>query len=130
MMNEIKQNDFSRMDTVHHILSGLKAGFTEQLMVNIDQARRSCGGAGYSSNSGFTEMYQNASPMPTYEGDNTVMMGQSVRYLVKLMKKVKKGEKLPFPFGYLNNIADTLSRKNRAQTVQDCLNIDILDQAL
>jgi acyl-CoA oxidase len=92
------------MDSMHHVLAGLKALFSEQLMVNIDAARRACGGAGFSSNSGFTEIYQNAAPVPTYEGDNTVMMGQAVRYLTKLVKKAKKNEKLPFPFEYLNSM--------------------------
>lgn len=58
------------------------------------------------------------------------MLGQAVRYLTKLVQKVKKGQTLPFPFEYLNKMPDTLSRKNRAQTVQDCLDIDILDLAL
>ena len=52
--------------------------------------------------------------MPTYEGENTVMLLQAVRYLSKLIKKVDKGEKLQFPFQYLNAMPETLSRKNRA----------------
>ena len=75
MMDEIKSNNYDRMDVMHHVLSGLKAWCTSNVMVNIEEARRSAGGAGFSSNSGFTEIYQTASPMPTYEGDNTVMLG-------------------------------------------------------
>jgi len=130
MMQEIKTGNYASMDAMHHILAGLKAQFTADLMVQLDKARTACGGAGFASNTGFTELYQNASPMPTYEGENTVMLGQAVRYLVKLYKKAKKGEKLPFPFTYLNRMADTLSRKGRAQTVNDCLDVEILDLAL
>ena len=75
MMDQIKQNNFESMDNMHHILAGIKAYFTDTLMVNIEQARRSAGGAGFSSNSGFTEIFQFSAPMPTYEGDNTVMLG-------------------------------------------------------
>ena len=75
MMSEVKRGEFSRMDPMHHILSGLKSTFTESMIINIEQARRSCGGAGYTSNSGFTELSHNSSPMPTYEGDNVVMLG-------------------------------------------------------
>ena len=101
-MDKINKQDYSKMDAMHHILAGLKALFSEQLMENVDKARRACGGAGFASNSGFTELYQNCSPIPTYEGDNTVMLGQSVRYLNKLLKRVQKGEKIPYPFEYLN----------------------------
>ena len=102
------------MDGMHHILAGFKALFTENMIVNIDVARRSAGGAGFSSNTGLTELFQNAAPLPTYEGDNTVMLGQATRYLVKLLKKAKNNQQLPFPFEYLNKMPDTLSRKNRA----------------
>ena len=115
---------------MHHVLSGFKALMTDSMIANVETARRACGGAGYTSNSGFTELYQNVSPMPTYEGENTVMLLQAARYLIKLTKKVGKGEKLPFPFQYLNDIRETLSRKNRAHTIQDCLDLDILDLAL
>lgn len=63
------------MDQNHHILAGFKGNFTEQMVGNVDVARRSTGGAGYTAASGFTELYRNVSPMPTYEGDNTVMLG-------------------------------------------------------
>lgn len=114
MMDEIKNGNFSRMDVMHHILAGMKAWFTENMMVNIDVARRSAGGAGFSANTGLTELFQNASPLPTYEGDNTVMLGQATRYLAKLLKKAKNNQQLSFPFTYLNKMPDTLSRKNRA----------------
>jgi len=99
-------------------------------MVNVDLARRSTGGAGYTAASGFTELYRNASPMPTYEGDNTVMLGQASRYLIKLVAKAAKKSNLPFPFSYLNDLQKTLSLKNQARTKEDFLNVDILDRAL
>jgi hypothetical protein len=42
---------------MHHLLAGLKAQFSDHMMQVFDKARRSCGGAGYQSNSGFTEMF-------------------------------------------------------------------------
>lgn len=101
MVAEVKSGVFSRMDKVHHILSGFKSLFTAQGCLDVEEARRMCGGAGYQSNSGFTQLFSNLSPMPTYEGDNTVMMGQASRYLMKLVKKVSEGKKLAFPFIYL-----------------------------
>ena len=75
MMKEIENKIFSRMDSTHHVLSGFKALFTEQGIKDVETARMMCGGAGYQSNSGFTSLYAAISPMPTYEGENNVMMG-------------------------------------------------------
>jgi len=99
-------------------------------MLDIEEARRLCGGAGYQSNAGFTTIFAALSPMPTYEGENTVMMGQASRYLVKLITKAAKNIQLDFPFIYLNNMQIRLSEKNQARTVDDFLNIEILDRAL
>lgn len=54
MMDEVNRKVFTRMDQVHHILSGFKAIFSNQAMLDIEEARRLCGGAGYQSNAGFT----------------------------------------------------------------------------
>jgi len=76
---------------MHHLLAGLKAHFSESMIYVFDRARRSCGGAGYQSNSGFTEIFMGSSPIPTFEGDNTVMLLQSSRFVFKLFKKANKG---------------------------------------
>ena len=86
MMDGIKENKFDLMDATHHILSGFKAIYTDEIVRTIDQARITCGGAGFAAFSGFTENFQNWSPLPTYEGDNTVMLQQSCKYLFKLVK--------------------------------------------
>ena len=130
MMDEVKKGVFSRMDVTHHLLSGFKSLMTQDIMDDIDEARRSCGGAGFQSNSGFTQLFTLASPMPTYEGDNTVMLGQASRFLIKLVKKVSEGKRVPAPFSYLNNMQATLTARNQARTVEDFLNIDVLDRAL
>lgn len=130
MMEDIKKGDFSRMERNHHILSGFKGNFTDDMYRNVDIARRSTGGAGFTNASGFTELFRNAAPMPTYEGDNTVMLGQASRYLVKLVAKANKKASLPFPFTYLNNMQKTLQLKNQARTKEDFLDLDILDLAL
>lgn len=130
MMDKVQKGDFSKMDKNHHILSGFKGLFTDDMYRNVDVARRSTGGAGFSTASGFTTLFRNSSPMPTYEGDNTVMLGQASRYLMKLVAKAKKNQKLPFPFSYLNQMQETLSLKNQARSKEDFLNLDILDRAM
>jgi len=58
------------------------------------------------------------------------MMGQASRYLIKQFKKVSEGKKVNFPFTYLNNIQATLATKNQARTIDDFMNLDVLDLAL
>ena len=74
MMENIKSGKFERMDVQHHLLAGFKSYYSEQLIVGVESCRRSAGGAGFGSFSGFTEISNASSPVPTYEGDNTVML--------------------------------------------------------
>jgi acyl-CoA oxidase len=62
------------MDVLHHLLAGFKSYYSEEVIVGVENCRRSAGGAGYASFSGFTELANSCSPVPTYEGDNTVML--------------------------------------------------------
>lgn len=77
------------MDSSHHLLSGFKSTLSGQAINDVEEARRTCGGAGYQSNSGFTQLFAGVSPIPTYEGDNTVMLGQASRYLIKIIAKAQ-----------------------------------------
>ena len=115
---------------MHHLLAGFKAYFSDQLMVTIDKARRSAGGAGYQANSGFAELFYAASPVPTYEGDNTLMMLQSARFVFKLLKKAQKGQVLPYPFEYISKAKELLAIKGKGTSLEDMTNIQTLDQAL
>lgn len=54
-------------------------------------------------------MYQNNTPIVTYEGDNTVMLLQASKMLMKMVKKAIAGTKFAFPFEYLSQIDETLS---------------------
>jgi acyl-CoA oxidase len=74
MMEEIKVQNFSRMDVLHHLLAGFKSYYSEEVLAGVEKCRRSAGGAGYGAFTGFVELHNAASPIPTYEGDNTVMM--------------------------------------------------------
>ena len=131
MMQEVKQKVFTRLDPNHHFLSGFKSLFTEQAMKVIDEGRRCAGGAGYQANAGFTAIWQQASPSVTLEGENNVMFGQATRYLVKLYRKVQKGEKLEFPFAYLNDLGQDLqSLRAEVTSAEDFLSVDLLEKMM
>ena len=112
MIEDVKREVFTRMDQNHHVLSGFKALFSELNLKNTDEARRLCGGAGYQSSSGLPAAWSLFSANVTLEGENTLMLGQATRYLVKLYRKVQGGKTVAFPFTYLNGIDAHLKSKS------------------
>ena len=129
-MEDIQVKNFDRMDVLHHLLAGFKAYFSEELMIGVEKCRRSAGGAGYASFSGFTEIASAVSPVPTYEGDNTVMLLQASKYIFKLVKKAHKKQPLAFPFDYIGNIETLTSLKGKGATVDEMFDLKTLETAL
>jgi acyl-CoA oxidase len=73
MNKELKEGKFGTLDLLHHLTSGLKSLYSSMTYDGIETVRVNCGGAGYSAWSGLPEIFNNYSPTPIYEGDNTVM---------------------------------------------------------
>lgn len=119
------------MDESHHFLSGFKSLFTDWAYHAIEESRISCGGAGYTKWAAFAEHHNFYSPMQTFEGDNTVMLQQSSRYLFKLIKKHQKGKKVESPFEYIAEIDSVLSDKFvcLGSSREHFLNLKHLDEA-
>jgi hypothetical protein len=57
MMDAIKVKNFKLMDSMHHILAGFKAIYTDETVKMIEQSRMACGGAGFGSFTGFTDAF-------------------------------------------------------------------------
>ena len=70
--------------------------------------------------------------MLTFEGDNTVMLQQSSRYLFKLVKKFGKGKKAESPFEYINEIDNVLSPTFVCLGIKPdhFLDLNLLDEAM
>lgn len=47
------------------------------------------------------------------------MLGQASRFLFKVIEKVEKGQKLEFPYSYLNNISQVLQLQDKVKTIED-----------
>ncbi len=74
--------------------------------------RESCGGAGFSALSGLPTLQLDYAAKVSYEGDNTVMLLQSAKYL---MTGVLKKKKLLGDFlGYLDDIQNQFPLKKTA----------------
>lgn len=95
-----------------------------------DECRQACGGVGYHIASGVVTIFTDYSVMPTYEGINVLMLQQSSRYLLKQVKKAKGGKKCKNNFSYINELKQLTASKLSAKTVQDILNLDVVDELL
>ncbi|GAA6098663.1 peroxisomal acyl-coenzyme A oxidase 1 isoform X2 [Tachysurus ichikawai] len=100
---DINQGDFSELPELHALAAGLKAFTTWTVNAGIEVCRMACGGHGYSRSSGLPDIYVTFTATCTYEGENTVMMLQTARYLVKSYRQVRDGKQLSGIVSYLND---------------------------
>ncbi|KAJ7203805.1 hypothetical protein GGX14DRAFT_369254 [Mycena pura] len=75
--------DSPRLADLHATLAGLKAYATQTVADGVEEARRCCGGHGYSALGGFADLGPSAAAMATVEGDYWVMYQQTARWLLK-----------------------------------------------
>lgn len=130
MQEEIAKGQFKTLDLLHHLTSGLKSLYTTMAYDSIETVRVNCGGAGYSVWSGLPNQYTNYSPIPIYEGDNTVMAQQVTSYIKKLLKGIGKGRPANGYFEYLNDLDKLCQLKCKAKSVTEFSDITLLEEAL
>lgn len=118
MNEEVKVGKFKTLDFMHHLTSGLKSIYSQMTYDAIDFIRTNCGGAGYSVWSGLPHLFYDYSPVPTYEGDNTVMAQQTISYLQKKLIKIKQGIPTTGFLSYLNKLDDLVKLKTQASSVE------------
>ncbi|XP_021378180.1 peroxisomal acyl-coenzyme A oxidase 1-like [Mizuhopecten yessoensis] len=118
--SQIEEGNLDQIGELHALSAGLKAFTSWECSLGIEVCRMACGGHGYSHASGLPKIYVDLTPGCTYEGENTVMMLQTARYLMKCFAKVENGEKLPGFVSYLNT---DLSAKScmKSDVALDCL---------
>ncbi|KAH0629504.1 hypothetical protein JD844_011608 [Phrynosoma platyrhinos] len=100
----ISDGDLSELPELHALSAGLKAFSSWVANAGIEECRMACGGHGYSRCSGLPDIYVNFTPSCTYEGENTVMMLQTARFLVKSYTQVSSGQLLSGMMSYLNDL--------------------------
>ncbi|KAG2119395.1 acyl-CoA dehydrogenase/oxidase C-terminal [Suillus clintonianus] len=111
MQQRLANRDMSLLPEMHALLCGLKVLVTTHGISDIETARRSMGGHGYSAFAGLGRLYVDYLPSATFEGDNFVLDGQVVRAATKLCKSVLSSTsavaKLPLPSAYLRLLSAT-----------------------
>ncbi|OJA14153.1 hypothetical protein AZE42_09596 [Rhizopogon vesiculosus] len=105
MQQRLANRDTSLLPEMHALLCGLKVLVSTHGVSDIETARRSMGGHGYSAFAGLGRLYIDYLPAATFEGDNFVLDGQVVRAATKLCNAVLSSTsavtKLPPPSAYL-----------------------------
>ncbi|KAM9006194.1 peroxisomal acyl-coenzyme A oxidase 1 isoform X1 [Sarcophilus harrisii] len=102
---DISQGDLSELPELHALTAGLKAFTSWTANSGIEACRMACGGHGYSHCSGLPNIYVTFTPTCTFEGENTVMMLQTARFLIKSYDQVHSGKLVGGMVSYLNDLS-------------------------
>ncbi|KAL5478962.1 hypothetical protein ACEPAI_2249 [Sanghuangporus weigelae] len=83
LSKQLSRGETESLPDMHAITSGLKVLVSTTSVHDVEVARRSMGGHGYSAYAGLGKVYSDALPSVTYEGDNFVLDQQVVRAALK-----------------------------------------------
>ncbi|GBP29031.1 Probable peroxisomal acyl-coenzyme A oxidase 1 [Eumeta japonica] len=87
---------------LHALACCLKAISTADAAACIEKCRLACGGHGYMSSSNLPLLYGLITATCTYEGDNTVLLLQTARYLVKAWNREENAIDVKSTVSYLH----------------------------
>ncbi|XP_055529883.1 probable peroxisomal acyl-coenzyme A oxidase 1 [Wyeomyia smithii] len=114
--SELDKGDLERLPELHAIACCLKAVCTADAAQAVETCRLACGGHGYMTCANLFGTYGMVTAACTYEGENTVLLLQTARYLLKVWTQAQKGQELVPTVDYLKSF---ISSRNRRQTWND-----------
>lgn len=103
VVSELAGGDLERLPELHALSCCLKAVGTAESAQGVEACRLSCGGHGYMTCSNFPTLYGLTTAACTYEGENTVMLLQTARYLMKAWQQAVQGKDMPPTVAYLKD---------------------------
>jgi len=131
MREQVPKGNLKLLDMMHHFTSGLKSLYTQMAYDGIELVRVNCGGAGYSVWSYLPQIYKDYSPVPVYEGDNTVMAQQTWTYIDHKLKKIASGKKINGIFAYLNDLDKLCGQTSiGAKTIAEFMTMKNIETAM
>jgi acyl-CoA oxidase len=89
---EVMAGGSPSLEFIHCLVCIYKVFASSKVLEAIETCRRSCGGHGYMMVSGIPSIYTSFLPTVTYEGENTVLSLQVIRYLISLFHKTPPKE--------------------------------------
>ncbi|KAK7029744.1 acyl-coenzyme A oxidase [Favolaschia claudopus] len=104
----LSSGDMSQLAEMHVMTSGLKVLVSTTGIQDLETARRSMGGHGFSAFSGIGKLYADFVPAATYEGENFVLDQQVVRAALKTFRGLSstKVPSLSITSLYLRHLLD------------------------
>lgn len=101
---DLQQGNLDRLPEMHALSCCLKSVCTTDASQGVETCRLACGGHGYLTSSNFNIKYGLVTAAVTYEGENTIMLLQTARYLMKAWKLALDNQPLTPTVAYLNCI--------------------------
>ncbi|XP_075992719.1 acyl-coenzyme A oxidase 1-like [Anticarsia gemmatalis] len=98
---DMKRGNVDSLPELHALSSCLKAISTSESASLIEQCRQACGGHGYMMCSGLPFLYTFVTATRTYEGDYTILLLQTARFLVKAYEQAEAGNPVTPTVSYL-----------------------------
>eukprot|EP00004_Rigifila_ramosa_P015767 TRINITY_DN3684_c0_g1_i1.p1 TRINITY_DN3684_c0_g1~~TRINITY_DN3684_c0_g1_i1.p1 ORF type:complete len:761 (+),score=159.03 TRINITY_DN3684_c0_g1_i1:10-2292(+) len=125
--------DAAALGEVAATAAGLKALITLLTADGIEDLRKCCGGNGYLLSSGIAQLQADYVFQPTAEGDFVILMLQTARHLMKMVRSAQKGEELASTISYLKPLGERGWSYSQAvppsvTSVANLLNTDLLQQ--
>ena len=99
--SELGSGNIERAPELHALSCCLKAIVSSDGAAAVETCRLSCGGHGFMQSSGLPGTYAFVTAACTYEGENTVLLLQTARYLVKAWDRALAGDKMVPTVAYL-----------------------------
>uniref|UniRef100_A0A8C7E9Y7 Acyl-coenzyme A oxidase n=1 Tax=Nothoprocta perdicaria TaxID=30464 RepID=A0A8C7E9Y7_NOTPE len=101
---DIQAKNFDSLPELHAFSSGFKALITQHCTSGVEICLRACGGHGYSLLSGLPSLYTRIIASCIYEGENTVLLLQTARFLIKCFMAASAGQRVPPSVTYLSSV--------------------------
>ena len=89
---ELKSGNLERLPELHALSCCLKSVCTGEAAQSVEICRRATGGHGFLQSSGFPDIYIAVTAAETYEGENTILLLQTARYLMKVWNQIAQGD--------------------------------------
>uniref|UniRef100_A0A2M4BG86 Acyl-coenzyme A oxidase n=1 Tax=Anopheles marajoara TaxID=58244 RepID=A0A2M4BG86_9DIPT len=109
--SELDKGDLERLPELHAIACCLKAITTADAATGVEVCRMACGGHGYMTCANFYGTYGMVTAACTYEGENTVLLLQTARYLLKAWQQAQRGQELVPTVQYLARFLASSNRR-------------------
>ena len=101
----IGRGDFSRLTELHGLACILKVCSSYDSTFGVERLRQSCGGHGYLAAGNLGNLFMFTTGACTYEGENSVLLLQVGKILMKVWSDVMASKQLMPTFSYLAELA-------------------------